>query len=95
MFKKKTAYIKEVTKVSVEWSISPSNHACQPQQCKKKKILKVNDHPTACWENAALILYSMAVLINIFLFLRSSVRPEICNNFAFLQKYAPNYTYRS
>ena len=29
---KKTAYIKEVTKFSVEWSISSSNHACQPQQ---------------------------------------------------------------
>ena len=30
--KKKTAYIKEVTKFSVEWSISSSNHARQPQQ---------------------------------------------------------------
>ena len=49
----------------------------------EKNIQKVRR--TACWENAALILYSMAVLINIFLLLCSSVRPEICNNFAFTE----------
>ena len=40
VFKKKMAYIKEVTKVSVEWSISSSNHAYQPQQYKRKKNSK-------------------------------------------------------
>ena len=49
----------------------------------KKNIQKVRR--TSCWENAALILYSMAVLINIFLLLCSSVRPEMCNNFAFTE----------
>ena len=49
----------------------------------KKKIQKVRR--TACWENAALILYSMTVLINIFLLLCSSVRPEICYNFVFTE----------